>query len=212
MGKNALSFSGSPDFSGRATLKPTSIADWLTFTHSSGISFRYPSGWQLEEINPGTNMNQVQLTNLAAITTTMQFTPVTAIVGFGTQMKDINEYYAADPRLRYFGNENGAGIRWLSEIKKFGVVGLKYLWAPDVFPNPYITNSLFDGGNLSARLISVVNDSSTFKTKYYVSVIWPIDNKNGNIDYAGQYGTERMVKDRYQMFEEFVDSIRFPGE
>ena len=165
--------------------------------------------WSIEEVDVGNNKKQLRI----KFSPEAEFPAVIVSIS-NSNPKDIIAYYESDPRLRYISNENGTGIRWLSEIKRYGVVGLKYLWASDVFPNPYSTNTLLDAGdrNLQARLISVVNDSSTFKTKYYVSVIWPIDNKNGNIDYAGQYGIERMIKDRYQLFEEFVDSIRFPGE
>ena len=132
-------------------------------------------------------------------------------VGFGGGPPDISAFYENDPRMRYVGNENGAGIRWLAEIRRRTVVGIKFLWAPGITAPPYAENSFLEGGELHARLINTTDSLQQFRTKHSVGIVWPVSDAE-SIRYAGQYGTERMVKDRFQDFEFFVDNVRFPDE
>ena len=180
------------------------IATWLTYTHSSGITFRYPSNWQIKNLDSPDGSNRIWVATHLASNSMIA-------ISFDNGPKDINDYYRQDPRFNFGGTEGDAGIRWLSEIKRHGIVGLKYLWGPGITSHPFTTNSLMDTIQLNARLISTTNGDQQFRTTHYVEIVWLITDTDSN-DYAAKYGTEQLVKDRFHIFEVFVDNIRFPNE
>ena len=172
------------------------FSTWLTYTHLSGVSFRYPSDRQLD-------LSRLDQGQVRLVTVTNDI-PITIFIDGAGSPRDFNEFYQQDQRKKHGQNEDNAGIRWLSEYRSHGVMGYMYVWGPDIGMSDQLL-----GGDLRAVLIRVKSSEQQLQTKHYVEVIWPI-NRESDLQYAKEHGIERMVKERFAEFEALVRSIEMP--
>ena len=162
------------------SIQPTSVT-WLTYTHPSGVSFRYPSDKQLD-------LSRLDQGEVRLMT---EGIPITIFIDGQGSPRDLVEFYQQDRRKKHGQNEDNAGIRWLSELRlPGGVVGYMYVWGPSISMSDQLL-----GGELDAQLIRVKPSEQQLQTRHYVGVTWPI-NRESDLQYATEHGIEKMVKDR----------------
>ena len=111
------------------------ITEWSTFTHVSGVSIEYPTGWTVEQFSWGSS-------------DTVYFTLPTAGDSNGTAEESITlsiyqrplaERAVTDP-YNWRPNEGAVEVQWAQPVAVDNATGLMFVWAPyDAFvpPDPF---------------------------------------------------------------------------
>ena len=169
---------------------------WLTYTHPYGISFRYPASWRSEVKD-----SEIAYQGFRLWATDPAEEGQAIFVYFGQRQN-----WDAESQVSYSFFKPESYLRWMREIKRPTVRGVKYVVGPD--EQGMILPEMPTGQTFKAILQNTAPNAN--ESGYYLTIetrILPSDQA-----YAEQVGIDRVIQERYRTFEAIVDSARFPEE